>query len=75
MKDDAMHADEMDDSLELIAAQFKANVEVKDRKYRFQVGARRTSFCYNTCANFASRIFIPTRHTATASLARRRSIT
>lgn len=39
MIDIAVHSDEMN-SLEVIAEQFKANVEVKDRKYRFQVGAR-----------------------------------
>mmetsp|Transcript_35418 Transcript_35418/g.79486 ORF Transcript_35418/g.79486 Transcript_35418/m.79486 type:complete len:694 (-) Transcript_35418:174-2255(-) len=40
MIDDEVHAVpcayEMDNSLEVIAAQFKTNVEVKDRKYRFQ---------------------------------------
>lgn len=47
MIDDEVHAVpcayEMDNSLEVIAAQFKTNVEVKDRKYRFQVGLDRSS--------------------------------
>ena len=75
----APYADEMN-SLEVIAEQFKANVEVKDRKYRFQVGARVLALIrsrYDARDNFASfsLIFAFTRHTTSASSAKRQSIT